>query len=794
MKLRQKLAVALASAMVVTAVPVVTMAASTNALLKETIKIKEDGSFTQITTANAVKMAFKDNQGASNEIFYLDLSDAKWEAKLFNDADHALNSNNEFQQIGTTDAWYYGAKGAALDHTNAIAKYELQDKSSMKVTVYGAQLSGTNNEVVLPVLATMTGADAKVAVVTRGGSTTATASEWVFATASEKKATYKVGDLPSFYTSGEVAELVLTETYTGSLADGAKITLEIADSDFRFEDYANVQVKGSYGFGNMTFTNGTDFTVAKGSDEGSVVITFNALSAANKAAQDSMGTLKVTGLKVKATTKTPEAGELLIDVKSDNLVDAKNDVAFAKIAEYATFIEMKDEKAVEIVAGRIKDVEFTIGETVEDSIVGGREFEIKLDNANIDYRTIIEKYSKNTITLPSGVTSFDELTNKQVKALNGQLDVAALRTADLLKDKVGSTSNVIIDEIEFARDKDDLIDPTTLIVTLNTGLQTNKNIDKMTFKLPVAVSVANKEKETVKITAEGRALETEVSTTAVTIVNPFNVETEALTVKVGLQKQKGGKITLTETDKDMIKKGDITFAVEKADSGISFSGDVTLATEGGIKNVEIKTDKAGESTTVTLNRTSKEAATISVEDFIVTVDRTVPEGSYDLKISGDAIDAYGESITIEDFIVVGTPNTQDITASNGLVKGTAIFEIGKTTYTAIDGTEKTMDAASYIQDPGYTMVPVRYVAEAFGVSEQDILFGNGVVTIFAGTRTIQLTNGSNIAVVNGAQVAMGTKVAIKEGRTYAPVGEIARILGISTAWDATAKTATFTNK
>ena len=84
---------------------------------------------------------------------------------------------------------------------------------------------------------------------------------------------------------------------------------------------------------------------------------------------------------------------------------------------------MKDEKAVEIVAGRIKDVEFTIGETVEDSIVGGREFEIKLDNANIDYRTIIEKYSKNTITLPSGVTSFDELKNSQKYYINSEWSV-----------------------------------------------------------------------------------------------------------------------------------------------------------------------------------------------------------------------------------------------------------------------------------------------------------------------------------------------------------------------------------
>ena len=92
------------------------------------------------------------------------------------------------------------------------------------------------------------------------------------------------------------------------------------------------------------------------------------------------------------------------------------------------------------------------------------------------------------------------------------------------------------------------------------------------------------------------------------------------------------------------------------------------------------------------------------------------------------------------------------------------------------------------------MVPVRYVAEAFGVEGNNILFSNGVATIFAGTRTIQLTNNSDIAIVNGAQIKMATKVVMKDGRTYAPIGEVAQLLGVSKAWDNTTKTATFTNK
>ena len=68
------------------------------------------------------------------------------------------------------------------------------------------------------------------------------------------------------------------------------------------------------------------------------------------------------------------------------------------------------------------------------------------------------------------------------------------------------------------------------------------------------------------------------------------------------------------------------------------------------------------------------------------------------------------------------------------------------------------------------------------------------VIIFAGEKTIQLTSGSDIATVNGAPIKMGTKVVIENGRTYAPIGEIARILGIKTEWDSATKTAQFINE
>ena len=59
MKLRQKLAVVLATAMVVSAVPVVTMADSTNRIQKASEVVKKDTK----TTSGAYKIQFDDYDG-----------------------------------------------------------------------------------------------------------------------------------------------------------------------------------------------------------------------------------------------------------------------------------------------------------------------------------------------------------------------------------------------------------------------------------------------------------------------------------------------------------------------------------------------------------------------------------------------------------------------------------------------------------------------------------------------------------------------------------------------------------
>ena len=301
----------------------------------------------------------------------------------------------------------------------------------------------------------------------------------------------------------------------------------------------------------------------------------------------------------------------------------------------------------------------------------------------------------------------------------------------------------------------------------------------------------------IKLTANGRF--TNESSAVIANVTPdVKFEGTPVTLKVGQSGQKGGKMVISEVTAGAFPRHGVMKIQLPQKSGLTFTSIPDAVVEGAAAKIKMKEN---DSTTlfVEIDRHSAKdvPATITIENVEITVDRTVPQDEYDVTLSFvdqrdyDGVGDYAGSLTINDFIVIGTPNTEELT-SNGLPVGTATFTIGSKNYT-VNGVTREMDAAAYIQDPGYTMVPIRYVANAFGVPEGDILFSKGKATFFAGGRTIQFTSGSNVALVNGAPIDMATKVVIKDGRTYAPVGEISRLLGIKADWDATAKVATFTN-
>ena len=116
----------------------------------------------------------------------------------------------------------------------------------------------------------------------------------------------------------------------------------------------------------------------------------------------------------------------------------------------------------------------------------------------------------------------------------------------------------------------------------------------------------------------------------------------------------------------------------------------------------------------------------------------------------------------------------------------------KTAY--INGKAETLDAAP-INRNNRTMLPVRFLANALGVSNDGIKWD-------AATRTATLTNSEVTIIVtidapsmtvNGQTVALDSPAIIENNRTYLPVRAIANALGVTNdniKWDAATSTAT----
>ncbi|MCW2279009.1 copper amine oxidase N-terminal domain-containing protein, partial [Heliophilum fasciatum] len=109
----------------------------------------------------------------------------------------------------------------------------------------------------------------------------------------------------------------------------------------------------------------------------------------------------------------------------------------------------------------------------------------------------------------------------------------------------------------------------------------------------------------------------------------------------------------------------------------------------------------------------------------------------------------------------------------------------------VNGMEKSMDVAPYIKN-SRTYMPVRYVAEALGVSSDNIIWDadSQSVTLIKGSTIAQMTIGSPQMKVNGTTIYMDAAPEITSDRTMLPLRFIAQALGASVHWDDATQTAT----
>jgi|GEM_PF-534307 len=108
----------------------------------------------------------------------------------------------------------------------------------------------------------------------------------------------------------------------------------------------------------------------------------------------------------------------------------------------------------------------------------------------------------------------------------------------------------------------------------------------------------------------------------------------------------------------------------------------------------------------------------------------------------------------------------------------------------INGVPAALDAAPIIRN-SRTMLPVRFVAEAFGAT---VGWDGATSTVSVTTADVEIkiTIGSTTALVNGKTVTLDSPAFIESSRTYMPVRFVAENLGATVEWDGATSTATLT--
>jgi hypothetical protein len=180
-------------------------------------------------------------------------------------------------------------------------------------------------------------------------------------------------------------------------------------------------------------------------------------------------------------------------------------------------------------------------------------------------------------------------------------------------------------------------------------------------------------------------------------------------------------------------------------------------------------------------KTEKDAK-VTINGTEVQVNPTDYSFSYSLQLATAGLN----SIQVIALDLAGNQTTSAIPV-NYIPKTKIVIQVGNTTGLINDKTVK-LDAAPKIVN-GRTLVPLRFVAEAFGAEVKwNPVFK--LVIIKLGDKEIILQIGTGYASVNGVKYNLDTAPSISSGVTFVPIRFISDALNASVEWDEKTKTVT----
>ena len=772
MKIKKGLALILALAMIITLMPTMAFAATTNSVAKTyTVAADED------MPVVAIDLKVNDATGMSGaNKFKLSLENAEWAVENPTTAD--LVEGAGALRAAYVAGTFVDTAGLAMsmiaDSETDIATDQIEvnavESNSATIT-YTPSATVQKDTYIRLYLALRAGSEnGSVKVTIDGMDSAVTGGTYTVATASGSTTVAEVTGKVKVYPRQEVtgATVEITETSVNAITDDQILKLTLPKG----YSWKDLKVSGDLatGFEKLSTpvstlddlknaSNGQYFKV----DDRTLYVYVGVTPLAN--VRESIILTPVFDV-----TKDAEMGDIALTVssywaKSGNKVATSNNLVVATYGDESVKVSTVDEEDLpEIVAGYLDDkdgnnfvVEVTLKEETKGSLSAGRYIDFDFnDEVQVAVGEDIKYY------VGTGSRDYDE---------------ANVMPAGLL---------------DFANNKEKDCSEFTITVPADkelTGWDATK-ANTLTLYIPVTAEADFTGDVELSISGAKAGVE-DTSLVVGKVIAPITVETQVSDIVNGAQQQAAANIVIKENVPGYLDAGeDIVLDLDTLGlEGFAFGDASAEVTDGDIDINKIVVDKSG-TITIPVKDTSTIKSTITVSDVIVNLGRNLPVGNYDLSVGGNALVENGDYMD-KDFSdsTVKTPYLNITTASEGI---NATFTVGQASYTTNNQTVE-MDVAPYIDSNNRMLVPIRYAANAMGVSDSNIQW-NGYTqtgTISGAMGVVQVTVGSTNLITSNGTITMDTVAVNTNDRIYVPVRYIANALGASVEWDPATRTATF---
>jgi len=760
--MKRKLALFLALVMILSLVPANVFAASSNSVNK-TPSVDTDTTFDE-TTGPVLRIEESNDGefGTSTETFQLTLENADWDL-----------TEAAFEALMETEIEANWGGGGSVDVT-------VERISDTKMSVEYLATPGTDNYFLIPLVTAMDSEGAAKVTVDPKDSPLS-AGTYTFANVSDGATTTIIEDTVDFQDTIEIETITIEENVIGTFTDGEEreIKLKLIDSDFSWEvDEDEVTLSGGFdSSATIDYLNNDGDAFDNGENENILVITIDDMYASSPTAR---GTITIAGLEIDPDSGA-DFGEVKVKIYGDNITTET--LVIGNYVDYDVTVEAdEDDDMPTIYAGKISEDTSIVHATLADTT-----------------------YNENVI---AATDSDDDITSADATD-DSTIELATLIIDEAIEEAWLVTRTTIIEFPDWVEIVDIVVESDTSNLTdfdeddLDWAIGDNKvELDDLVWDgsgevdvwLTFFVSVEADAEGDIVASVSGSSLQEDHEVKLGEAVAPAKIDIEVADVRLGLQDQEVGTITIVEPEAELWASGrEIVLSLE---SEIEFASTPTVTVVEGDITID-SVDKDGSTITIVIDDESTEASTIEITGLEVDVDRTVEEGDFNIAIGGNALvmnyQENGDQFRFETDAVVDTAFVRVITPADSDVQAaeTVSFTIDAMEY-KIGETVVSMDAAPFIDASNRTMLPLRSFSNALGVTDENILW-NGTersVTIFKGDRVVKVVIGEMSFMINGVNVPMDTTAVIKDSRTFLPVRALGQALGAQIGWDAATRTVT----